>query len=62
MFVRGARVGGFGRGQAQRTAVFVLEDKTIGGEPLSERLLAASVRDRAIAVAVENDDRHDAGA
>ena len=60
--VRDARVPRFGLGWDERTTVLVPADKIVGGQPLSERLLAASVRDGAIAVAVEDDDRHDAGA
>jgi hypothetical protein len=61
--VRSRRSGAtLGWGQEQRPALFVLEDEIIRSQPLRERLLAALVRDRAIAVAVENDDRYDASA
>jgi hypothetical protein len=52
----------FGLGEDERATVLVPAYKIVRGQPLSERLLAASVRDRAIAVAVEDDHRHDAGA
>jgi hypothetical protein len=38
--------------------VFLLKDQIVSAESLRERLLATPVRDRAILVAVKDDDRH----